>query len=116
MYHASTTTDISSFIAGSCFVDSAEVAETFLNNNAGRVYEVIINSSNTADAEDLRDAGAEVGLDEAYLFELADDSAVRALLASKGYDTVTYDDVTVDNADEFTCVRTLVDGIASIVA
>jgi len=115
MYHSSIDTKIESFRAGSCFVADADVSETFLCGNAGRVYEVAIESSSVAYEDELREAGAQCGFDgSAYLFELADDSAVRANLAAQEYTTVEYADTSEDNMWEFTCIRTLVDGIVTI--
>jgi len=116
MYHASTTADIQDFLAGACFVDSAEIAETFLNGNAGRIYHVVIEEGTVASEDDLREAGELLGLDHAYAFEFADDARVQEELMFRGFDSVEYADVTVDNGEEFTCLRTLINDTVRVVA
>ena len=87
-----------------CLTDDRDASETYVAAG-GRILSVSVPSLTIADQDDLRAAGAALGMDGCYAFELADSDDVRARLAADGFDAVEYDDMTPDNAIEHTTLR-----------
>ncbi len=98
MYHATYAATLDP-APGLCVTPERDAALGYLEGYAGRLYTLDITAAHIADEADIREAAEAAGVDwHGYIYDLADQPAVRAALVDAGHDACRYEDVGPDNA------------------
>lgn len=114
-YHA-TTAPLGEIREGLCVTDNPDAADTYLDGQTGRRYEInlpALHLLERADEDDLAEAAQACGMTEddwmdwGGIFYAADQDNVRAHLAAEGFHLVEYTDQEQTSSDAHRTLRIL---------